>query len=131
MQVARLNSLPLLEPRATRFQFALLRAGRPAVRPEITSAIDANVRELRSSRQRIGGDGKMPLVVCWVSSSAFICEIRGRPCLSSANAAPGPRTVAECGGGPAAPTGRMIAALRIDPHEKPSPFDSDGQATNK
>ena len=58
------------------------------VRPEITSAIDANVRDLRSSRQRIGGDGKIPLVVCWVSSSAFICEIRGRPCLSRANAAP-------------------------------------------
>ena len=120
MQVARLNSRSPADSRAARFQSAFLRAGRPAVRPECSTAIYVNLRAVRSSglqMTRMGAEGEAPLMARWVSSSAFIREIRGKPGLSSDNAAPSPRSVAECGGGPAVSTARMIAALQIDPRE--------------
>jgi hypothetical protein len=83
MHEARLNSR----------QFPFLRTGRPAVRPECTSAICRNVREVRSSRPRVtrfGADGEVSLVARRVSSSAFFREIRGRPGLSIVNATPSP-----------------------------------------
>jgi hypothetical protein len=65
-------------------------------------------------------NGEVKLVVRWASSSAFICEIRGKPGLNSANAEPGSCPAAWCGGAPAVRK-RRRTAVRIDPPEK-APF---------
>ena len=121
MQLAHVKSLTSVEPRATRFQPGFLRAERPALQSECSSAICVDVREVRSNRPRIGGDGKIPLVGRRASSSAFICEIRGRPGVDDVLATPSSCSAAECGDGPAAPTAQVNTAVRIDPGDK-DPF---------
>jgi hypothetical protein len=71
---------------------------------------------------RVAPDGEVALAARSVSSSAFIREILAKAGLSRVYAAPSPRSVAECAGGP--------AAVRINSREK-TPFESDRQATNK
>ena len=137
MQVVQVKNLTSTDARAARFQSAFLRAGRPAVRPipsdreapasqkwthsprasEHHPALDSTTAlvpvhipagvEARGPTETSCADGEVPLVVCWDSSSAFICEIRGKPVLSGVNATQSPHSVAECGG--------ARSALRIDP----------------
>ena len=124
MQLAQVKSLTSVEPRATRFQPGFRRAERPEVQPECSSTSCVDVREVRSNRPRmtrIGADGEVPIVVCWDSSSAFICEFRGRPGVVDVLATRSSCSAAECGDGPAAPTAQVNTAVRIDPGDK-DPF---------
>jgi hypothetical protein len=147
MQLARVKSLTSVEPRTTRFQCALPLPGRLAVRPippdreapasqkwthsrcasEHHPALDRTIahvpvhipagREARGLTQMYCVDGEVSLVVRWASSSAFICEICGKPELSSANAEPS-SCPAAWRGVAAVRKPRRTAILRLDPREK-------------
>ena len=151
MQLARVKSLTSVEPRTTRFQCALPLAEKPAVgaiqpdreapasqewshatgASEHPCALDSTTalvpvhiparRETQGPAEIHCADGEVSLVVRWASSSAFICEIRGKPGLNSANAELSSCPAAWCGGAPAVRKPRRTAILRIDPREK-DPF---------
>ena len=151
MQLARVKSLTSVEPRTARFQCASPLSERLAVRPALPegeapasqkwthslcarephSALDNTTalvpvhiparRETQGPAEIPCADGEVSLVVRWASSSAFICEIRGKPGLNSANAELSSCPAAWCGGAPAVRKPRRTAILRIDPREK-DPF---------
>lgn len=151
MQLVRVKRLTSAEARTTRFQSVLPLSVRPAIgqvspdreapasqewtcppcasehHPALdraTALVPVPVpagREARGPAEIHCADGEFKLMARWVSSSAFICEVRGKPGLSSENAKP-PSSPAEwCNCAPAVRRLGLTAIPRIDPREK-DPF---------
>jgi hypothetical protein len=147
MQLVRVKSLTSVEARTTRLQSVLPLSVRPAIgpihsdgeapasdewthspcAPEHRPALDRTTalapihipagREARGPTEIHCVNGEIKIVVRWDCSPAFICEIRGKPGLNSANAKPPSSPVAWRDSAPTVRRPRRTAILRTDPRE--------------